>query len=221
MACAARALPRYRRLTCRRRGRARGRGAFRSRAERIHARGALGSGPDQPALRRGRPGRLTRQSARAPETGSSAAAVGDGQTAGRARWAKAAMAPEGHAVRQRVTLTQAALSAARYIFFLVSGEEKRAALQTILRGDAEAERWPAAQLRASRERVWWADRAAHGARAGVVIAERFPFAAPVPAPTPSFRFPAAEAGSRAGTASRPRAPSSRATPAHDLAPRPA
>ena len=81
------------------------------------------------------------------------------------------MAPEGHAVRQRVTLTQAALSAARYIFFLVSGEEKRAALQTILRGDAEAERWPAAQLRPSRERVWWADRAAHGARAGVVVAE--------------------------------------------------
>jgi 6-phosphogluconolactonase len=77
------------------------------------------------------------------------------------RWA-VAVETEAKAPRWRVTLTIPALSAAREVWFLVTGAAKRDVLAEILRDPAAAaSRYPAAAV-ASRARrvVWFADAAA-------------------------------------------------------------
>jgi 6-phosphogluconolactonase len=61
----------------------------------------------------------------------------------------------------RLTLTLPALDASREVCFLVSGEQKAAAVGAILRSlpDGDA-RWPASLVRPKGETVWFLDRAA-------------------------------------------------------------
>ncbi len=74
----------------------------------------------------------------------------------RDRWV--APVPKGR-VEERVTLTYPALNASEIVAFLVSGEAKRDILDKILSGD---DRFPASHIRAQREVIWFADRAAAG-----------------------------------------------------------
>ncbi|TCJ20085.1 6-phosphogluconolactonase [Rubrobacter taiwanensis] len=63
----------------------------------------------------------------------------------------------------RLTLTLPVLNAARAVIFLVSGEEKAAALREILRGGEDPRKYPAKLVRpAGGELLWLADRAAAG-----------------------------------------------------------
>ena len=69
----------------------------------------------------------------------------------RTRWCLVSRAPEGVAVRERITLSLPALSAARAVAFLVAGEDKRAALQSLLDPALPLEKaLPAQRLRAAR-----------------------------------------------------------------------
>jgi 6-phosphogluconolactonase len=72
-------------------------------------------------------------------------------------------------VGSRLTLTFPVLLAARAIVVLVAGASKSGALEAVLRGPLDAERWPAQRLREAGERVtWMVDReAAAGALPGV------------------------------------------------------
>ena len=74
----------------------------------------------------------------------------------RTRWV--APVPKGRA-EERITLTYPALDASAVVAFLVSGESKREILDKILSDDT---RFPASQIRAQREVIWFADRAAAG-----------------------------------------------------------
>ena len=75
------------------------------------------------------------------------------------RWA-VPVETEAKAPRRRVSLSLPALSAAKEVYFLVTGAGKCAALAEILRdGDAAAARFPAAAVRADRI-VWFVDAAA-------------------------------------------------------------
>ncbi|MDX1548232.1 MAG: 6-phosphogluconolactonase [Rhodothermales bacterium] len=77
-----------------------------------------------------------------------------------APWAAAVTAPARYAVRDRITLTLPALCRARRVFFLVSGEEKRAALHRVL-DDADPT-LPATHVRARETVTWFVDQAAAG-----------------------------------------------------------
>jgi 6-phosphogluconolactonase len=73
----------------------------------------------------------------------------------RSRWCVASRAPEGAAVPERVTLTLPVLSAARSAAFLVTGEDKRGALQTLLSGAGGA--LPAQSVRLAGELYLFTD----------------------------------------------------------------
>ena len=60
---------------------------------------------------------------------------------------------------ERVTLTFAALNRTRAAWFLVSGEEKSAAVASAL-GGADVHETPAAGVSGSQETIWWLDRGA-------------------------------------------------------------
>jgi 6-phosphogluconolactonase len=70
----------------------------------------------------------------------------------------------------RVTLTPALINRATAVIFLVAGEDKAAALATVLEGTPDPERLPAAAIRPAGRLLWLVDRAAGGrlraARAG-------------------------------------------------------
>ncbi len=74
----------------------------------------------------------------------------------RSRWV--APVPKGRA-EERVTLTYPALDASTVVAFLVSGEGKRDVLDKILSGDTS---FPASQIRAQSEVIWFVDRDAAG-----------------------------------------------------------
>lgn len=76
------------------------------------------------------------------------------------RWAIPVDAPPEYAVRERITLTPPVLRRSREVFFLASGEEKRAVLAHILSHDAEAARLPAAMIQGRERTLWLLDRAA-------------------------------------------------------------
>jgi 6-phosphogluconolactonase len=74
------------------------------------------------------------------------------------RWCVASRAPEGTAVRERITLTLPVLNAARCVLFLVSGIEKRLILQKVLHPEpGEEQRYPAQLVRPAGELQWLAD----------------------------------------------------------------
>ena len=74
------------------------------------------------------------------------------------RWCVASRAPEGAAVRERITLTLPVLNAARCVLFLVSGVEKRAMLQKVFRpAPGEKRRYPAQLVHPTGELLWLAD----------------------------------------------------------------
>jgi 6-phosphogluconolactonase len=61
----------------------------------------------------------------------------------------------------RLTLTPPALSAATHTYFLVTGSEKAAALDHVLKASPDVRTYPAAAIgRADHELVWWVDREA-------------------------------------------------------------
>ena len=86
----------------------------------------------------------------------------------RSRWCVASLAPEGTAVRERVTLTLPVLNAARTVAFLVAGEEKRGALQALV-GAAESG-LPAQRVRAARSGLHVAGSELRVARSGLHVA---------------------------------------------------
>jgi len=59
----------------------------------------------------------------------------------------------------RITLTYPLLESSRHVLFLVTGEEKRAIFERVLRGDQDL---PAARLRPIGSLLWLADEAAAG-----------------------------------------------------------
>jgi 6-phosphogluconolactonase len=68
----------------------------------------------------------------------------------RTRWCLSSRAPEGAEVRERITLSLPALSAARAVAFLVAGQDKRAALQSLLDPAMPTEKaLPARRVRAA------------------------------------------------------------------------
>ena len=86
----------------------------------------------------------------------------------RVRWVTASRAPEGSPVPVRVTLTIPVLRAARRVWFLVSGSEKKPAAASALRPDrrdAPGPRpplSPAALVEPAGELAWYLDMAAAG-----------------------------------------------------------
>jgi len=74
----------------------------------------------------------------------------------------AVQAPEGVEPRHRITLTLAALSASRRVYFLVAGREKAHALGQVLRSSTGDDVLPAARVSARDELCWFVDRAAVG-----------------------------------------------------------
>jgi 6-phosphogluconolactonase len=72
------------------------------------------------------------------------------------RLAVPAMAPSTYRTRQRITLTLAAVNAARRVFFLVSGRDKGPAVREILRrSGTEEEPYPAGLVRPREEVTWF------------------------------------------------------------------
>ena len=83
---------------------------------------------------------------------------GGPECAERERWCVASRAPEGAAVRERITLTLPVLNAARCVLFLVSGIEKKQILQKVLRSaPGEERRYPAQLVHPAGELLWLAD----------------------------------------------------------------
>lgn len=79
------------------------------------------------------------------------------------RWVVAVKAPDGVFPPVRISLTLPALNAADSVFILVSGAEKRAALQRVLESEEPAGAdLPVSMVRPSGNRVWYIDRAAGG-----------------------------------------------------------
>jgi 6-phosphogluconolactonase len=78
-------------------------------------------------------------------------------------WATAATAPPDARVRDRVSLTLAAIGVARVALILVSGEDKAAAVAASLRAHPDDPAAPpAARVRALGSTVWLLDTAAAG-----------------------------------------------------------
>lgn len=83
---------------------------------------------------------------------------GGPECAERWSWCVASEAPQGVAVRERITLTLPVLNAARSVLFLVSGVEKRAILKKVLQpAIGEERRLPAQLIRPAGELLWLAD----------------------------------------------------------------
>lgn len=62
---------------------------------------------------------------------------------------------------KRVTLTPMAINSALNVLFLVTGEEKSAAVAAVLQGERDASKWPAQRINPEpRELLWYIDAAA-------------------------------------------------------------
>jgi 6-phosphogluconolactonase len=75
-------------------------------------------------------------------------------------WVESVVAPPGHAVAQRLTLTLPSLNRARRVLFLVAGERKRPAVERVRSG--EGRDLPASLVHAREETLWLLDEAASG-----------------------------------------------------------
>ncbi len=76
------------------------------------------------------------------------------------RFVLATQAPVGSSVMNRITLTPPAITASRVVFFVVTGERKRAAVAAVQSGSASA--LPAALISARERLVWFIDVEAAG-----------------------------------------------------------
>jgi 6-phosphogluconolactonase len=75
-------------------------------------------------------------------------------------WVESVVAPPGHAVAQRLTLTLPVLNRTRRVLFLVAGERKRPAVQRVRSG--EGRDLPASLVHAREETLWLLDEPAAG-----------------------------------------------------------
>lgn len=71
-------------------------------------------------------------------------------------------APAGYESTERITLTLSMLNRARTALFLATGEGKRAAVATVLRGPTTALALPAARVQPTDRLVWFLDQASAG-----------------------------------------------------------
>ncbi len=61
----------------------------------------------------------------------------------------------------RITMTVPMLNAGRQVWFMVAGRDKSAALQEVLRGKSDPQRWPSQLIQPARGQLrWYVDRAA-------------------------------------------------------------
>ena len=91
-----------------------------------------------------------------PEAHTASLFPGSPALSERARWVLSYMVDEAHG--RRMTMTPPILSAARLAMFLVAGADKAAAVEQVLRGPHEPERYPAQAVRAPG--LWILDRPA-------------------------------------------------------------
>ncbi len=78
------------------------------------------------------------------------------------RWVVAVNAPPNTQPRQRITLTLSVINKARQVFFLVSGDEKRGVVRSILETPEKAYKlYPAARVRPRERLLWFLDHAAY------------------------------------------------------------
>ena len=63
-------------------------------------------------------------------------------------WVKDTIAPEGYSIRQRITLTLPIINRANCILFLVSGDEKRVVIETMINRKSEKPIYPAQIVKA-------------------------------------------------------------------------
>jgi 6-phosphogluconolactonase len=78
------------------------------------------------------------------------------------RWVLSTTAPEGNAVRERLTMTLPCIAQAREAWFLVTGANKARIVERVHRARGDSPPLPAALARAARV-VWYLDRAAGAA----------------------------------------------------------
>ena len=82
---------------------------------------------------------------------------GDAVLHERSRWVRAVVAPPDMPVRHRITLTLPAINHASHVLFLVSGEEKRNVVRSIINEPDAGERFPSALIKARDETLWFVD----------------------------------------------------------------
>jgi len=73
----------------------------------------------------------------------------------RARWIVPVVAPHSFAIENRITLTFSAINNSRSAIFLVSGEEKRGVVQSIIQNSACSRNYPAAFIYPQEKRIWY------------------------------------------------------------------
>ncbi len=73
------------------------------------------------------------------------------------RFVASVTAPEGVVPRERLTMTPPLLNRSEHLLFLVSGEEKRGVVRSILEGTASGRSLPASRIRSAGEIRWHLD----------------------------------------------------------------
>ncbi len=73
------------------------------------------------------------------------------------RWVRAVEAPPDMPVRHRITLTVPAINHASRVLFLISGENKRDVVRSIITEPDAGDRFPAALIKARDETLWFVD----------------------------------------------------------------
>ena len=73
----------------------------------------------------------------------------------RARWAVPVVAPHSFAIKNRITLTFSAINNSRSAIFLVSGEEKRGVVHSIIQNSPCSRNYPAALIHPQEKRIWY------------------------------------------------------------------
>ncbi len=103
-----------------------------------------------------------------PEAHTASLFPGAAALAERTRWVVAYTVDSAHG--RRMTLTPPALSAARLVLFLVAGADKAAAVDHVLRGPYDPQRFPAQAVTAPA--LWILDRAAAGLDSAPPLADK-------------------------------------------------
>lgn len=73
----------------------------------------------------------------------------------RARWVIPIVAPHSITIEKRITLTFSAINNSRSAIFLVSGEEKRGVVHSIIQNSVCSKNYPAALIHPQEKRIWY------------------------------------------------------------------